>query len=347
MSTWATTKAVNPRGRTSLLAAVRVRPTTINTLCARKEEVRLRLVCIAGSTPSLNVPHSTALTPTRTHLYNVHTHNINSHRIVCMLLQIPFISNNTLTGPGEDYNPKPNSIKSPIPYPLSLKVKITVHTIGSRRGLPLTTTPRCQTSLQTRRTRRTSGINPSPYPTGICKTSRGEDGQCHSFAFIYADRRALANTLSVYLMTSSRLLRYLIRDAAIDFLGRHGRNSAGDTTAAAPVAPWFLYLPFQNIHGPYTTDVDYWQMYMAANNTNGHTYTAGEVRLALAFHACFLCFLLFSFIYLFHLSLLCVCVLCIVCVWGGGGVSCRLVCVLALMYFRMYAKSFLSLSLSL
>lgn len=200
-----------------------------------------------------------------------------------------------------------------------------MHTIGSRRGLPLTTTPRCQTSLQTRRTRRTSGINPSPYPTGICKTSRGEDGQCHSSAFIYADRRALVNTLSVYLMTSSRLLRYLIRDAAIDFLGRHGRNSAGDTTAAAPVAPWFLYLPFQNIHGPYTTDVDYWQMYMAANNTNGHTYTAGEVRLALAFHRVFFVFFCFlSFISFIYLFCVCVCVLCIVCVWGGGGVSCRL-----------------------
>ena len=73
---------------------------------------------------------------------------------------------------------------------------------------------------------------------------------------------------------------YLIRDAAIDFLGRHsGGGTGGNTSADAAAAPWFLYLPFQNIHSPYTTDTDYWQMYMAANNTNGHVYTAGEVTM--------------------------------------------------------------------
>ena len=61
---------------------------------------------------------------------------------------------------------------------------------------------------------------------------------------------------------------YLIRDAAIDFLERHssqassaasaaeGSTVASSTAAGAAAAPWFLYLPFQNIHGPYTTDVD-------------------------------------------------------------------------------------------
>ena len=35
---------------------------------------------------------------------------------------------------------------------------------------------------------------------------------------------------------------YLIRDAALEFLARQ----RGGTQ------PWFIYLPFQNIHAPYT-----------------------------------------------------------------------------------------------
>jgi len=111
----------------------------------------------------------------------------------------------------------------------------------------------------------------------VCKKGGGKDYRAYDW---FATGPAPNNHTSMPDKSANETnSAYLIRDAAIDFLGRHGRNSAGDTTAAAPVAPWFLYLPFQNIHGPYTTDVDYWQMYMAANNTNGHTYTAGEVTM--------------------------------------------------------------------
>merc|ERR1719473_222666 len=44
---------------------------------------------------------------------------------------------------------------------------------------------------------------------------------------------------------------YLIRDAAIDFIQR----------AAKQEKPFFLYLPFQNIHGPYTCDTKYRDQY--------------------------------------------------------------------------------------
>eukprot|EP00040_Diaphanoeca_grandis_P023814 m.130076 g.130076 ORF g.130076 m.130076 type:complete len:552 (+) comp29456_c0_seq1:134-1789(+) len=47
---------------------------------------------------------------------------------------------------------------------------------------------------------------------------------------------------------------YLIRDAAVDFIGRQ-----------TDAQPWFLYLPFQNIHAPYTCEAKYPLMY---NNTN-------------------------------------------------------------------------------
>jgi len=70
---------------------------------------------------------------------------------------------------------------------------------------------------------------------------------------------------------------YLIRDATIDFLGRHSNTNTNNNAAGAAPAPWFLYLPFQNIHGPYTTDVNTYQQYLDANGTNGHTYTADEV----------------------------------------------------------------------
>jgi arylsulfatase A-like enzyme len=55
----------------------------------------------------------------------------------------------------------------------------------------------------------------------------------------------------------------LIRDAAIDFLGRH---KAADATGKQP---FFLYLPFQNIHGPYTCEKTYRDEY--ANNTHNLT----------------------------------------------------------------------------
>jgi hypothetical protein len=44
---------------------------------------------------------------------------------------------------------------------------------------------------------------------------------------------------------SRRVPATLISEAGVDFLKRK---------AAAGADPWFLYLPFQNIHGPYTCD---------------------------------------------------------------------------------------------
>merc|ERR1719440_1185531 len=54
----------------------------------------------------------------------------------------------------------------------------------------------------------------------------------------------------------------LIRDAAIDFIGR----------AAKQEKPFFLYLPFQNIHGPYTCDKKYRDQY----TSQGSKFTEGE-----------------------------------------------------------------------
>ncbi len=48
--------------------------------------------------------------------------------------------------------------------------------------------------------------------------------------------------------TSSALL---VRDAAVDFIHR----------AAKRPQPWFLYLPFQNVHDPYTVDERYRELY--------------------------------------------------------------------------------------
>jgi len=45
----------------------------------------------------------------------------------------------------------------------------------------------------------------------------------------------------------------LIRDAAIEFIGR--KTSQGHSR------PFFMYLPFQNIHGPFTTQQKYFDMY--------------------------------------------------------------------------------------
>eukprot|EP00035_Acanthoeca_spectabilis_P016511 m.338095 g.338095 ORF g.338095 m.338095 type:complete len:554 (+) comp16533_c6_seq7:3379-5040(+) len=54
----------------------------------------------------------------------------------------------------------------------------------------------------------------------------------------------------------------LISAAAVDFLQRSA--TAGSTT------PWFMYLPFQNIHGPYTCDNEFRVMY------NNSRFTFGE-----------------------------------------------------------------------
>jgi len=54
---------------------------------------------------------------------------------------------------------------------------------------------------------------------------------------------------------------YLIRDAAIDFLIRQKEEFAD--------VPWYMYLPFQNIHGPYTTDVTYYDMYNSSSFSEG------------------------------------------------------------------------------
>jgi len=55
---------------------------------------------------------------------------------------------------------------------------------------------------------------------------------------------------------------YLIRDAAVDFIHR----------AAKQEKPFFLYLPFQNIHGPYTCDKKYRDQY----TSQGAKFTDGE-----------------------------------------------------------------------
>lgn len=55
---------------------------------------------------------------------------------------------------------------------------------------------------------------------------------------------------------------YLIRDAAIDFIQR----------AAKKEKPFYLYLPFQNIHGPYTCDKKYRDLYAS----QGKKFTEGE-----------------------------------------------------------------------
>eukprot|EP00656_Telonema_subtile_P051077 TRINITY_DN6788_c0_g1_i1.p1 TRINITY_DN6788_c0_g1~~TRINITY_DN6788_c0_g1_i1.p1 ORF type:complete len:540 (+),score=121.10 TRINITY_DN6788_c0_g1_i1:104-1723(+) len=52
----------------------------------------------------------------------------------------------------------------------------------------------------------------------------------------------------------------LISNAAVDFLQRSAQSSK----------PWFLYLPFQNIHGPYTCDPEFHDMF------NSSRFTAGE-----------------------------------------------------------------------
>lgn len=55
--------------------------------------------------------------------------------------------------------------------------------------------------------------------------------------------------------TSSALL---LRDASIDFIRRAGLR---------PDRPFFLYIPFQNVHNPYTVAEEYRQLYAAASFT--------------------------------------------------------------------------------
>ena len=55
----------------------------------------------------------------------------------------------------------------------------------------------------------------------------------------------------------------LIRDAAVDFIGRQ-----------TDAKPFFLYLPFQNIHGPYTSDEVYRHPY-----NDSSRFTPGEVTM--------------------------------------------------------------------
>eukprot|EP00936_MAST-01D_sp_MAST-1D-sp1_P001908 g1908.t1 len=56
----------------------------------------------------------------------------------------------------------------------------------------------------------------------------------------------------------------LIRDAAVSFLEDRAKNGA--------TRPFFLYLPFQNIHGPYTTQQKYFDMY----DNSSHAFSPGE-----------------------------------------------------------------------
>ena len=55
----------------------------------------------------------------------------------------------------------------------------------------------------------------------------------------------------------------LIQNAAVDFIGRMAKEKD----------PFFLYLPFQNIHGPYTCEHKYRQMYA------GKGFTEGEMTM--------------------------------------------------------------------
>ena len=58
----------------------------------------------------------------------------------------------------------------------------------------------------------------------------------------------------------------LIRDAAIEFIGRKA--------AQEPSKPFFMYLPFQNIHGPYTTQQQFFDLYHDRSK-----FTEGEATM--------------------------------------------------------------------
>ena len=58
---------------------------------------------------------------------------------------------------------------------------------------------------------------------------------------------------------------YLIRDRAIEFLKQHDASSNAN--------PFFLYLPFQNIHGPYTTEKKYRDLYVNDTSLSANEMT--------------------------------------------------------------------------
>ena len=62
----------------------------------------------------------------------------------------------------------------------------------------------------------------------------------------------------------------LIKNAAVHFIGR---------MVAQPQTPFFLYLPFQNIHSPYTCDQAWYDMYAHAKANGGHNFTMGEMTM--------------------------------------------------------------------
>lgn len=62
----------------------------------------------------------------------------------------------------------------------------------------------------------------------------------------------------------------LIKEAALDFLGRN---------AKLPGTPFFLYLPFQNVHSPYTCDQEWYDKYAAINASGKHSFNAGEMTM--------------------------------------------------------------------
>eukprot|EP00937_MAST-01D_sp_MAST-1D-sp2_P004705 g4705.t1 len=66
----------------------------------------------------------------------------------------------------------------------------------------------------------------------------------------------------------------LIRDAAVGFLQRRQqrRQHGGEPDGGKP---FFLYLPFQNIHGPYTTQQKFFDLY----NTSKGGFTPGEMTM--------------------------------------------------------------------
>ena len=56
----------------------------------------------------------------------------------------------------------------------------------------------------------------------------------------------------------------LIRDAAIDFIGRKANGSH----------PFYLYLPFQNVHSPYTAQQQFFDLY-----SDRKKFTEGEATM--------------------------------------------------------------------
>jgi hypothetical protein len=98
-------------------------------------------------------------------------------------------------------------------------------------------------------------ISPTPAPKPRAKDQKGYD-------WFKSDPTNTTGVSTPDYSANHTNSATLIRDAAIDFLGRHKAATNNEM-------PFFLYLPFQNIHGPYTCELQYEEEY--ANNTHGLT----------------------------------------------------------------------------